>query len=63
VHAVRRKGGKKMAGLLWALIAILFVFWLLGFMVFHLGSIIHFVLVIALIMLVVNLITGRGAKV
>jgi hypothetical protein len=52
-----------MAGLLWALIVILVVFWLLGFTVFHLGSIIHFVLVIALIMLVFNLITGRGAKV
>jgi hypothetical protein len=52
-----------MAGLLWALIAILVVFWLLGFLVFHLGSIIHLVLVIAVIMLVVNLLTGRGARV
>jgi len=52
-----------MAGLLWALIVILVIFWLLGFTVFHLGSIIHFVLVIALIMLIFNLITGRGAKV
>jgi hypothetical protein len=31
--------------------------------VFHLGSIIHLVLVIAVIMLVVNLLTGRGARV
>jgi hypothetical protein len=52
-----------MAGLLWALIVIFFIFWLLGFTVFHLGSIIHVVLVIALILLVFNLITGRGAKV
>jgi hypothetical protein len=52
-----------MAGLLWALIVVLFVFWLLGFTVFHLGSIIHFVLVVALILLVVNILTGRGAKV
>lgn len=52
-----------MAGLLWALIVIFFIFWLLGFTVFHLGSIIHLVLVIALVLLVFNLITGRGAKV
>jgi hypothetical protein len=52
-----------MAGILWALIVILVVFWLLGFAVFHLGSIIHLVLVIALIMLVFNLISGRGARV
>jgi hypothetical protein len=52
-----------MAGLLWALIVILFFFWLLGFTVFHLGSIIHLVLVIAIIMLVFNLVSGRGARV
>jgi Family of unknown function (DUF5670) len=52
-----------MAGLLWALIVVCVVFWLLGFTVFHLGGIIHFVLVIALILLVVNIITGRGARV
>ncbi len=52
-----------MAGLLWALIVVCVVFWLLGFTVFHLGSIIHFVLVIALVLLVINIITGRGARV
>jgi hypothetical protein len=52
-----------MAGLLWALIVVLFFFWLLGFTVFHLGSIIHFVLVVAVVLLVINLLTGRGARV
>ena len=52
-----------MAGLLWALIVILFIFWLLGFLVFHLGSLIHIVIVVAVILLVVNLLTGRGARV
>jgi hypothetical protein len=52
-----------MAGILWAIITILFVFWLLGFFIFHLGSIIHLVIVVALILLVVNLLTGRGARV
>jgi hypothetical protein len=61
--ARRYEGGLSMAGLLWALIVICLVFWLLGFTVFHLGGIIHFVLVIALILLVVNILTGRGARV
>jgi hypothetical protein len=51
-----------MAGLLWAIIVILFIFWLLGFAVWHLGAIIHIVIVIAVILLIVNLLTGRGAR-
>lgn len=51
-----------MAGLLWTIIVILFVFWLLGFLVWHLGSIIHIVIVIAVVLLIVNLLTGRGAR-
>jgi hypothetical protein len=51
-----------MAGLLWAIIVILFIFWLLGFAVWHLGAIIHIVIVIAIILLIVNLLTGRGAR-
>jgi hypothetical protein len=45
------------------LFVVLLVFWLAGFFLFHLGSIIHIVLVIAIIMLVINLLTGRGARV
>jgi hypothetical protein len=52
-----------MAGILWTIIVILFVFWLLGFIAFHLGSLIHFVLLIVLILIVVKLLTGRGARV
>ena len=52
-----------MGGLLWGIISILFVFWLVG-LLFHLGGgLIHIVLVIAVIMLVFNLLTGRGARV
>lgn len=51
-----------MAGLLWAIIVILFIFWILGFTLWHLGAIIHLVLVIAIILLIVNLLTGRGAR-
>jgi hypothetical protein len=52
-----------MSGLLWALIVILVIFWLLGFTLFHLGGLIHIVIVVAIILLIYNLVTGRGARV
>lgn len=52
-----------MGGLLWTIIVILFVFWLLGLSFHVLGGFIHIVLVIAIILVVVNLLTGRGARV
>ena len=51
-----------MAGLLWAIIVVLFVFWILGFLLHFGGGLIHLVLVIAVILIVVNLLTGRGAR-
>ena len=52
-----------MSGLLWAVIVILVIFWLLGFTLFHLGGLIHIVIVVAVILLIYNLVTGRGARV
>lgn len=53
-----------MAGLIWAIIVVLFVLWLLGFAVFHVaGGLIHLLIVIAVILLIYNLVTGRGARV
>jgi hypothetical protein len=52
-----------MGGLLWGLITILFVLWLLGFILHIGGGLIHLVLVVAVILLVFNLLTGRGARV
>lgn len=51
-----------MAGLLWTIIVILFIFWILGFAVWHLGAIIHIVIVVAVVLLIINLLTGRGAR-
>jgi hypothetical protein len=48
-----------MGGLLWGLIVLLFVFWLLGFALHFGGGIIHLLLVIAVILIVFNLLTGR----
>jgi Family of unknown function (DUF5670) len=47
--------------MLWTIFVILLVLWILGFSLHIAGSLIHLLLVIALIVLVVNLVTGRRA--
>lgn len=47
------------ANLLWTIIVILVVLWLIGFVVHIGGGLIHLLLVIALVLLIINLITGR----
>ncbi len=49
--------------MLWTLFVILLILWLLGFSFHVAGSLIHLLLVIALIVLVVNLVTGRRSAV
>jgi hypothetical protein len=52
-----------MAGLIWFIVVALVVFWALGF-AFHIGGgFIHLLLVIALIAVVFNIFSGRGARV
>jgi hypothetical protein len=47
--------------MLWTIIVILLVLWLLGFG-FHVGGgLIHLILVVAVIVLIFNLISGRRA--
>jgi hypothetical protein len=45
--------------MLWTIFVILLVLWLLGFSLHIAGSMIHILLVVALIVLVVNLVSGR----
>ncbi len=45
--------------MLWAIFVILVVLWLLGFSFHIAGGLIHILLVIALIILVINLVSGR----
>jgi hypothetical protein len=45
--------------MLWTILVILIILWLLGFALKVGGGLIHLILVIALIILVVQLITGR----
>lgn len=47
------------AGLLWTILVLLFVFWLFGLLLNIGGSLIHILLVIALIILIYNLLAGR----
>ena len=41
------------------IIAILIIGWLLGFFAFHVGNLIHVLLVIAIIVVLLNVIQGR----
>jgi hypothetical protein len=60
---LQHREGEVVAGLLWAVIVVLFVLWLLGFTLHIAGGLIHLLLVVAVIVLIFNLITGRGARI
>jgi Family of unknown function (DUF5670) len=49
--------------MLWTVFVILLVLWLLGFSFHIAGGLIHLLLVVALVVLVINLLTGRSAAV
>jgi hypothetical protein len=45
--------------MLWSILVILLILWLLGFSLHVAGGLIHLLLVVALIVLVIQLLTGR----
>jgi hypothetical protein len=45
--------------MLWTILVILLVLWLLGFISHVGGGLIHLLLVVAAIVLIINLVTGR----
>jgi hypothetical protein len=48
--------------MLWAIAVVLLVLWALGFLAFHVaGGLIHLLLVIAVVVVIYQLITGRRA--
>jgi Family of unknown function (DUF5670) len=67
LHGARRVYGKitlvvKATIMIWTVAVILFVLWLLGFAVFPVaGGLIHILLVLAVIAIAYQLITGRRA--
>ena len=52
-----------MGGILWGIISLLVVLWLAGFLLHIGGGLIHILIVIAVVLFVFNLLTGRGARV
>lgn len=46
--------------MLWTIIAILLILWLLGLLTSFGGSLIHLLLVVALVVLVIRLVQGRN---
>ena len=48
--------------MLWTILGLLLLFWVLG-LVFHIaGGLIHILLVVAAIILIVKLVSGRGSN-
>lgn len=45
--------------MLWTIVAILLILWLLGFSFHVAGGLIHLLLVVAVVVLIINLVTGR----
>jgi uncharacterized protein DUF5670 len=54
--AVRAVGGLPM---LWTIVVLLLILWLLGFTMHVAGGLIHILLVVALVVIVFRLLTGR----
>ena len=50
--------------ILWAIVIILVVLWLLGWLAFHIGGgLIHLLLIVAVIVLLYNLFVGRRSRI
>jgi hypothetical protein len=47
--------------MLWTIFVVLLILWLLGFSLHIAGGLIHLLLVVALVVLVINLVSGRSA--
>lgn len=57
---MKASGSKEVADMLWTIFVILLVLWLLGIVTsYTLGGFIHLLLVVALVILLIQLITGR----
>ena len=67
VREVTRSGYGKVEGsiqrqeinMLWTIFVVLLILWLLGFSLHVAGGLIHLLLVVALVVLVINLVSGR----
>ena len=54
-----RSSSLEEVNMLWTVFVVLLILWLLGFSFHVAGSLIHLLLVVALVVLVINLVSGR----
>jgi hypothetical protein len=47
--------------MLWTVLVVLLILWLLGFSLHIAGGLIHILLVVAVVVLIINLVSGRRA--
>jgi hypothetical protein len=59
IYQVFERTINKESIMLWTIALVLLILWLLGFVVYPVGGLIHLLLVIALIVVIVRLIQGR----
>jgi hypothetical protein len=57
------KDEQRRMDMLWTIFVVLLVLWLLGFSLHVAGGLIHLLLVVALVVLVINLLSGRRTAV
>jgi hypothetical protein len=57
------KDEERRIDMLWTIFVVILVLWLLGFSLHIAGGLIHLLLVVALVVLVINLLSGRGSQV
>ncbi len=48
-----------MVNILWAILVIILIIWLIGFLADVAGNLVHLLLIVALAILIYNLVTGR----
>ena len=46
--------------MLWTIVAVLLILWLLGFSLHVAGGLIHLLLLVALVVVIINLVSGRS---
>jgi Family of unknown function (DUF5670) len=62
-HRVQLALGDQEANMLWTIFVVLLVLWLLGFTLHLGGALVHLLLVVGLVVLVINLLSGRRSAV
>jgi hypothetical protein len=59
--SIVKKIDKEIPTMLWTILVILLVLWLIGMLSSVGGNLIHLLLVVAVVVLIINLVTGRRA--